>query len=60
MNLIQKGRAIGYTPQQVRKIIEEQRELLRREDLMQEVLDCSNLEDIKILLMDWIDKGYVK
>lgn len=60
MNLIQKGREIGYTPQQVRKIIEEQRELLRRETLMCEVLACSNLEDIKILLMDWVDKGYIK
>jgi predicted RNA-binding protein with PUA domain len=60
INLIAKGREIGLTPSQVREIIKEQRELIRREALMQDVLSCNNLEDIKILLLDWIDKGYVK
>lgn len=60
MNLIAKGRAIGLTPNQVRAIIQEQKELIRRERLMQDVLDCQSLEDVKIILLDWIDKGYVK
>lgn len=60
MNLIAKGREIGLTPSQVREIIKEQRELIRREALMQDVLGCDNLEDIKILLMDWIDKGMIR
>lgn len=60
MNLIEKGREIGLTASQVRAIINEQKELIRRERLMQEVLECQGLEDIKIVLLDWIDKGYVK
>jgi hypothetical protein len=60
MNLIEKGRKIGLTTNQVRAIISEQKELIRREKLMQEVIDCQGLEDIKIVLLDWIDKGYVK
>ena len=60
MNLIAKGREIGLTPSQVREIIKEQRELIRKEALMQDVLSCNNLEDVKIILLDWIDKGYVK
>lgn len=60
MNLIAKGREIGLTPSQVRAIINEQEELIRRERLMQDVLACSNMEDIKIIMLDWIDKGYVK
>lgn len=60
MNLIAKGREIGLTPSQIRAIINEQRELIRREQLMQDVLACKNLEDMKIILLDWIDKGYVK
>jgi hypothetical protein len=60
MNLISKGREIGLTPSRVREIIKEQRELIRREALMQDVIGCENLEDIKILLMDWIDKGMIK
>jgi len=60
MNLIAKGREIGLTPSQVRETIEEQREFIRREKLMQDVVDCKNLEDVKIVLLDWIDKGYVK
>lgn len=60
MSLLAMGRAVGYTPEQVRKIIREQRELLEREKRIQEVLDCQNLEDVKILLMCWIDNGYVK
>ena len=60
MNLIARGREIGLTSNQVRAIINEQKELFRREKLTQDVLDCQSLEDIKIVLMDWIDKGYVK
>ena len=60
VNLLEKGRAIGYTPEQVRKTIREQKELLERENRIQEVLDCKNLEDIKILLIHWIDNGYMK
>lgn len=60
MNLIARGREIGLTPSQVRAIINEQEELIRRERLMQDVLACSNMEDIKIIMLDWIDKGYVK
>jgi hypothetical protein len=60
MNLIAKGREIGLTPSQVRAIIDEQKELIRRERLMQDVLDCQSLEDVKIVMLDWIDKGYVK
>jgi hypothetical protein len=60
MNLIAKGREIGYTASQVREIIKDQRELIRREALMQDVLSCDNLEDVKIILLGWIDKGYVK
>jgi hypothetical protein len=60
MNLIAKGREIGLTPSQVRAIIDEQKELIRREELMQDVIACKNLEDIKIVMLDWIDKGYVK
>ena len=59
MNLIAKGREIGLTPIQVRVIIKKQQELARREKLMQEVLECENIEDIKILLLDWIDKGFI-
>ena len=60
MNLIAKGREIGLTASQVRRIIQEQQEVVRRERLMQDVLDCQSLEDVKIVLLDWIDKGYVK
>ena len=60
MNLIEKGREIGLTASQVRAIISEHKELIRREKLMREVLDCQSLEDVKIVLLDWIDKGYVK
>jgi hypothetical protein len=60
MNLIAKGREIGLTARQVHEVIQEQKELIRRERLMQEVLDCQSLEDVKIVLLDWIDKGYVK
>ena len=58
-NLIAKGRELGYTPAQVRAIIKEQRQLIQRQKLMQEVLDCNSVEDLKILLLDWIDKGMV-
>lgn len=60
MNLIEKGRSIGYTPSQVRSIINEQRELIQKEKRMQEVLECNSIEDLKILLLDWLDKGLVK
>jgi hypothetical protein len=60
MSLIAKGREIGLTPNKVRAIISEQKEMIRRERLMQDVLDCETLEDLKIVLLDWIDKGYVK
>ena len=60
MNLIARGRELGLTPSQVRAIIQEQQELIRRERLMQDVIACKNLEDVKIVLLDWIDKGYIK
>jgi hypothetical protein len=60
MNLITKGREMGLTPSQARGIINEQRELIRRERLMQDVLACKDLEDVKTVMLDWIDKGYVK
>jgi hypothetical protein len=59
MSLIQKGRAVGYTPSQVFAVIKEQKQIIQREKLMQEVLDCNSVEDLKILLLDWIDKGMV-
>lgn len=58
-NIIQKGREIGLTPEQVRKIVTEQRALASREKLMQEVLACETLEDMKILLLDWVDRGLI-
>lgn len=58
-NLVAMGRELGYTPAQVRAIIKEQRQLIQRQKLMQEVLDCNSIEDLKILLLDWIDKGMV-
>jgi hypothetical protein len=60
MNLIAKGREIGLTPSQVREIIKEQRELIQKEKRMQEVLDCHSIEDLKILLLHWLDQGIVK
>lgn len=59
-NLIAKGRELGYTADQVFAIIKEQKLLASREKLIKEVLECNNLEDIKILLIDWIDKGYIE
>lgn len=52
-NLIAKGRELGYTPSQVRAMINKQR-------LYKEVLDCETIEDIKILLMHWIEQGKIK
>lgn len=60
MNFIAKGREIGLTPNQVRAIIKEQRELIQKEKRMKEVLDCNSIEDLKILLLDWLDQGIVK
>lgn len=59
-NLLAKGRELGYTANQVRTIIKEQQLLFSREKRIKEVLECDNLEDIKILLIDWIDKGYLE
>jgi len=53
MNLIEKGRELGYTPAQVRAMINEQR-------LYNEVLECETVEDIKILLLHWIEKGKIR
>jgi len=53
MNLIQKGRKLKYTPAQVRAMINEQR-------LYNEVLECETVEDIKILLLHWIEKGKIR
>lgn len=53
MNLIEQGRKLGYTPAQVRSMINEQR-------LYNEVLTCESLEDIKILLMYWIEQGKIR
>lgn len=52
-NLIAKGRELGYTPQQVRAMINEQR-------LNKEILDCQSIEDNKILLMHWVEKGKIR
>ena len=52
MNLIAKGREYGLTPSRAREIIKEQRELIRREKLMQDVLECNSIEDVKIVLLD--------
>jgi hypothetical protein len=60
MSLLEKGRAVGYTAAQVRAIIKEQRELVQKEKHMKEVLECNSIEDLKILLLDWLDKGLVK
>jgi len=53
MNIIQRGRELGYTPAQVKAMINEQR-------LYNEVLTCETLEDIKILLMHWIAQGKIR
>ena len=52
-NLVAKGRELGYTPQQVKSMVNEQK-------MINEVLDCENIEDIKILLMHWIEKGKIR
>ena len=59
MSIFESGRSLGYTNQQIRTIVNEQKVLLEREKLIKEVLDCQNLEDVKILLIDWVDKGYI-
>jgi hypothetical protein len=51
--LFRKGREIGYTHEQVRKMI-------NKEELYQEVLTCESLEDIKILLLHWIEQGKIR
>jgi hypothetical protein len=60
MNMFDIARKYGYTNEQARKILKEHRAKQEREQVIQEVLDCDKLEDIKILLIDWIDKGYIK
>lgn len=60
MSLLENGRAVGYTSSQVRAIIKEQHELVQKEKRMKEVLECNSIEDLKILLLDWLDKGLVK
>ena len=53
MSLLQLGRELGYTPAQVRAKINEQR-------LYHEVLTCETTEDIKILLIHWIEQGKIR
>ena len=60
MSLLAKGRELGYSAQQVRRIIEEQKALIEKEKMMQDVLECNSIEDIKIVLLDWLDKGLLK
>ena len=61
MSLIQKGRAVGYTtPDQVFAVIKERRALILKEKRIQEVLECNSIEDIKILMMHWLDQGLIK
>lgn len=60
MSLLESGRAVGYTAIQVRDIIKEHHELVQKEKRMKEVLECNSIEDLKILLLDWLDKGLVK
>lgn len=49
-DLFQKGKKLGFTPEQVRK-------MYRREKMFHEILECETLEDIKILLLHWVDTG---
>lgn len=49
-SLFQKGKELGFTPDQVRAMI-------RKERMYLEILECESLEDIKILLMHWIEQG---
>jgi predicted transcriptional regulator len=51
--LIELGREVGYTPAQVRNIV-------RKEKLFLEILECETVEDVKILLMHWVDQGKIK
>ena len=51
--LFRNGRELGYTHEQIRKMI-------NKEKLYQEVLTCESLEDIKILLMHWIEQGNIR
>lgn len=60
MSLLEKGRSVGYTASQVQTIIKEQQQLKQQEKHMQDVLECQSIEDLKILLLDWLDRGLVK
>jgi hypothetical protein len=51
--LIELGREVGYTPEQVRNIV-------RKEKLFLEILECETVEDVKILLMHWVEQGKIK
>jgi hypothetical protein len=51
--LIELGREVGYTPSQVKEIV-------RKEKLFLQVLECETIEDVKILLMHWIEEGRIK
>jgi hypothetical protein len=60
MSIYESGRKLGYTNEQIRKIIKEQNKLKAQERDIQQVVDCDNLEDLKILLMYWIEQGKIK
>lgn len=51
--LFRNGRELGYTHEQIRKMI-------NKEKLYQEVLTCESLEDIKILLLHWIQQDKIR
>lgn len=53
LNLIKKGRELGFLPHQIKA-------MYHREKMINEVLDCENIEDIKILLLHWIEQGKIK
>lgn len=52
-NLFKRGRELGYSHDDVRRMIREAR-------MMNQVLDCDSLEDIKILLLSWIEEGKLR
>lgn len=53
LNLIQKGRELGFSSEQIRN-------MYKREKMFNEVVECETLEDIKILLLHWIETGKIK
>ena len=52
MNLFERGRELGYSHADVKR-------MLRRERMMKQVLDCESLEDTKILLIHWMEEGKI-